>query len=246
MVLAAATAVALAAAHAPAHARLMSCVKTTDPTARAAVFEGSMRAWRHSKRLELRFRLQSRTPQDPVWRTVRAPGFGRWQSSDPGVRRFVYDKRVEGLAAPASYRVVVRFRWRNPKGRIVGHAQRTSGACREPDPRPNLVVRKLLVYRLGPARARYVAVVANTGRTAADAFAVRFDRAAVQLGEAFGAPLAPGHTARVHVDAAACRPGDALDAVVDPDGLIDEHNEADNRRQIACVYTPAGSKAHLH
>jgi CARDB len=244
MVLAAA-AVALAAAHAPAHARLTSCVKTTDPSARVAVFEGSMHAWRHSVRLQLRFRLQSRTPQDAAWRTVRAPGFGRWQSSERGVRRFVYDKRVEGLAAPASYRVVVRFRWRDAHGRIVGRAQRISRTCHEPDPRPNLVVRKLLVYRLGPARARYVAVVANTGRTAADAFAVRFDRAAVSLGQAFGAPLAPGQTVRVHLDAAACRAGDVLDAVVDPDGLIDEHNEADNRRQLSCVYTPAGSKARL-
>jgi hypothetical protein len=246
MILAAAAAIALAAAHAPAHARLMSCAKSTDPGARVAVFEGAMGTWRHSERLQLRFRLQSRTPQDPVWRTVRAPGFGRWQSSDPGVRRFVYDKRVENLAAPASYRVVVRFRWRNAHGRIVGHAQRTSGTCHEPDPRPNLVVRKLLVYRAPQGRARYVAVVANTGRTAADAFAVRFDRGAVALGEAFGAPLAPGRTVRVHLDAAACRPGEPLDAVVDPDGLIDEHNETDNRRQIACAFTATGSKAHLH
>src|SRR5690349_15364388 len=109
MVLAAAAAVAAAGAHAPAHARLMSCAKSTDPTARVAVFEGSMGAWRQSQRLQLRFRLQSRNPQDPVWRTVHADGFGRWQTSEAGVRRFVYDKRVEGLAAPASYRVVVRF-----------------------------------------------------------------------------------------------------------------------------------------
>src|SRR3954469_9229320 len=146
MVLAAAAALAFAASHAPAHARLMSCTKSTDASGRVAVFEGSMRAWRRSERLQLRFRLQSRTPQDPVWRTVRAPGFGRWQTSDAGVRRFVYDKRVERLAAPASYRVVVRFRWRNSRGRIVGRAERISPVCREPDPRPNLVVRKLLVY----------------------------------------------------------------------------------------------------
>ena len=50
----------------------------------------------------------------------------------------------------------------------------------------------------------------------------------------------------MHLDAAACKAGDVLDAVVDPDGLIDEHSEADNRRQTSCVYTPAGSKAHLH
>src|SRR5690349_1474182 len=113
MVLAAVAAVAFAAHAAPAHARLTSCAKSTDPTARMAVFEGSMRAWRHSERLQLRFRLQSRTPQDTAWQTVRAAGFGRWQTSKAGVRGFVYDKRVEGLAAPASYRVVVRFRWRD-------------------------------------------------------------------------------------------------------------------------------------
>jgi CARDB len=246
MVLATAAALAFAAHAAPAHARLMSCAKSTDPSARVAVFEGSMRAWRHSQRLQLRFRLQSRTPQDPVWRTVHAPGFDRWQTSDAGVRQFVYDKRVERLEAPASYRVVVRFRWRNARGRIVGHAQHISRTCREPDPRPNLVVRKLLVYRLSKTKARYVAVVANTGRTAADAFAVRFDRVGLQFGEVFGAPLAPGHSARVHVDAAACRPGDALNAVADPDGLIDEHNETDNRLQVPCAYTATGSKAHLH
>jgi CARDB len=246
MVLAAAAALAFAAHAAPAHARLTRCAKSTDPSARAAVFEGSMRAWRGSQRLQLRFRLQSRTPQDPVWRAVRAPGFGRWQSSDAGVRRFVYDKRVERLAAPASYRVVVRFRWRDARGRIVGRAQRISGACREPDPRPNLVVRKLLVYRLPAARARYVAVIANTGRTPADAFAVRLDREGLQLGEVFGGPVAPGHTARVHVDGPACRAGDVLGAVADPDGLIDEHAETDNRLQVPCAYTPAGSQGHLH
>jgi hypothetical protein len=128
----------------------------------------------------------------------------------------------------------------------VGHAERTSSTCREPDPRPNLVVRKLLVYRLSKTRARYAAVIANTGRTAADAFAVRFHRAGLALGDVFGVPLAPGHTERVHVDAAACRPGELLDAVADPDALIDEHSETDNRLQVPCAYTPAGSKGHLH
>src|SRR3954469_19476842 len=76
MVLAAAAALAFAAHAAPAHARLTRCAKSTDAGARVAVFEGSMRAWRGSQRLQLRFRLQSRTPQDPVWRAVRGPGVG--------------------------------------------------------------------------------------------------------------------------------------------------------------------------
>jgi hypothetical protein len=238
-----ALAAAVAVHPAPARAVTPTCAKSTDATARAAVFEGSMRAWRHSVRLQMRFRLQARTPDDPVWRAIAAPGFGTWQSAAAGVRRFVYDKRVERLIAPASYRVVLRFRWLDRRGRVVGRARRISAACRQPDPRPDLVVRQLLVTDAGPGRAGYVAVVANTGRTTAGAFGVSFEAVGTPFGELEAAPLAPGATVRVPVEGPACTPGEALAAVVDPEGLVDESDEADNELDTICAYPPA-SRAH--
>jgi hypothetical protein len=231
-------AVAAAAGHpAPAHVVVTSCQKSTDVAARSATFEGRMRAWRHSARLQMRFRLQAHTPEDPVWRGVDVEGFGVWQSAAVGVRRFVYDKRVEQLLAPAGYRVVVRFRWLDARGHIVGRAKRTSAPCREPDPRPNLVIRSLRATRTGKNTAHYVAVVANTGRTTAPAFGVRFDAAGLPFASSSAAALAPGATVRVPVDGPACTPGESIDVVVDPDGLIDERNEADDELTTACAYT---------
>jgi hypothetical protein len=238
---------AVAASHAPAHAVLQTCDKSTDVEARAAVFQGSMRTWRHSARLQMRFRLQARTPEDPEWRRIDAPGFGPWQSADPGVRRFVYDKRVEGLLAPASYRAVLRFRWLDAHGHTVGHARRTTRSCRQPDPRPNLTVRQLLVNRVGRGTARYVAVVANTGRTAVDAFAVRFLAGGTTVGEAPAGPLEPGDTARVTLDGGACTPGEPLAAIADPAGVVDERNETDNELDSTCAYgSPGARRSHLH
>jgi hypothetical protein len=236
-------ALALAAHPAPARAVVASCAKSTDVAARAAVFEGSMRAWRHSVRLQMSFRLQAQTPADPAWRAIAAPGFGPWMSAAPGVRRYVYDKRIERLLAPAAYRVVLRFRWLDRRGRVVGRARRVSPACRQPDPRPNLLVRQLLVSRTAPGRAHYVAVVANTGRTTAGAFTVRFDAAGTPFAALSAAPLAPGRTVRVPVDGPACTTGEALAAVADSDGLVDESNEADNELDSVCAY-PAAAQGH--
>lgn len=240
-------ALAFAAHPAPARAVVTSCAKTTDVAARAVVFEGSMRAWRHSVRLQMRFRLQGRMPDDPVWRGIAAPGFGPWVSAAPGVRRYVYDKRIERLLAPAAYRVVVRFRWLDQRGHVVGRARRVSPPCRQPDPRPNLLVRRLLVIPTVAGRARYVAVVANTGRTAAGVFTVRFDAAGTTFAEKPAALLAPGATARVSVEGPSCTTGEALAAVADPDGLVDESNEADNELDTVCASAPADRRTtHLH
>jgi CARDB len=228
---------ALAVAHpAPAKAVVTSCQKSTDAAARVAVFEGRMRGWRHSAKLQMRFRLQALTPDAPTWRAVDAPGFDQWQSAAPGVRRFIYDKRVERLLAPASYRVVVRFRWLDAHGKIVGRAKRVSAGCHEPDPRPNLVVRQLEIFRTTTG-ARYVAVVANTGRTAADAFDVRFLTNATPFADVSAGALAPGATERVAATGARCTPGEPLSVVADPDGLIEEHDEADNELDTSCSYT---------
>lgn len=240
-------AVALAANPAPARAVVASCVKSTDANARAAVFEGSMRAWRRSARLQMRFRLQAETPDDPVWRAISAPGFGPWVSAATGVRRYIYDKRVEGLLAPAAYRAVVNFRWLDRRGRVIGRARRISAACREPDPRPNLVVQQLQISRTNPGRARYVAVVANTGRTTTGAFTVRFAAAGTPFGDLGAAPLAPGATVRVPVAGPACTPGEALATVVDPDNLVDESDESDNELDSVCAYAAgSGAAVHLH
>ena len=136
-------AAALALGAAPAHAassgvKLIGCESSLDPAGRAATFEGRMRTKKSARRLQMRFTLQTRTREEPRWRTLPAAGFGKWLTSDPGVGRYVYTKRVVSLAAPGWYRTTVRFRWLDADGDRVASSRSTSPTCRQSDLRPNL------------------------------------------------------------------------------------------------------------
>jgi hypothetical protein len=238
LLLAVATPAAPAAPSVPrsaAKAVLDACERGSGELDRAAVFEGQMRSLRRSSRMQMRFTLQARTPDTMRWSAVAAPGFGSWVSSAPGTSRYVYTKRVEGLLAPAHYRVRLRFRWLDGAGRVIASARRASRACRQPDPRPNLVVSSLAVRPVArPGRARYVAFVRNTGRSTADPTELRF--AFDDLAPRFAPVLAlqPGEGVEVSVEGPMCTEGEPVDADADAGEAVDERDETDNRFTRLC------------
>ena len=226
---------ASAGAAAPGRAALVSCERGLEEDERAGVFEGRMSAVPGATRMQMRFALQMRRSDLERWAAVSASGFDAWVSANPGTRRYVYTKRVERLLAPASYRTVVRFRWLDPGGGVVAKARAVSGACRQPDPRPNLVVRDITVQPAAdPARRSYLVLVRNSGRSAAAPSAVTLAVGGRALQPAEAPELQPGGTAVVAFDGPACRPGDALAAAVDARDALDEHAEDDNALSLPC------------
>src|SRR4051794_27476850 len=218
-----------------AKAVLGACERGDDELDRAAVFEGQMRTLPGAARMQMRFTLQARTPESPRWSAVAAPGFGTWASSAPGTARYVYTKRVEALLAPATYRVQLRFRWLTAGGRVLAATRRSSRACNQPDPRPNLVVTSLAIEPAAKAgRSRYVALVRNTGRSAAGASSVRVALGGTALPFAAVAPLAPGGSVLVAVEGPACTEAAPVDADADAGEAVDESDEADNRFTRLC------------
>jgi hypothetical protein len=192
-----------------------------------ATFEGRVTALRGATRAQLRFTLQARTPDDPVWATVDAPGFGSWITA-PKVARYLYDKTVEKLAAPGSYRAVIQFRWRDAQGHTVRSEHATTRVCSQPDPRPDLVVHSL------KGGAHYVAVVGNDGRGDAGPFTVAFLRNGVQLGTVDVPGLAAGRQTSVLLDAPACSSGDQIAAQADSSDVVDEADEDGNVLSVTC------------
>src|SRR4051794_6166010 len=144
------TAAADAASTGYGKALLVNC----DRDAHVAMFQGQVSAFRKT-RMQLRFTLQVSTPDAPRFRRVAADGFDEWITA-PVVRRYTYDKTVEGLLVPASYRIVVSFRWRDARGRTVRSERAISPVCKQPDLRPDLALRDVRHDRDG-----YVAVVVN-------------------------------------------------------------------------------------
>jgi CARDB len=216
------------AAAGPSSAVLLACEHGVDP---AAEFEARMGTVPGADRMRMRFTLQVATPAKPAYRRVAAPGYGTWTTADPGTTRYVYTRRVEDLVGPASYRVLVRFRWLDAADRVIARDRRYSRPCRQPDPRPNLVVRGLTIERTDdPAERRYVAVVRNAGRGPAGAFEV----AVGELPPVTTASLGPGRERTVEVVGPACEAGATVIAVADPGDMVDERSELDNELAADC------------
>jgi hypothetical protein len=231
-----AVAAALLAA-APAHASSAGSVAVTrcDKSAHTVIFEGRISAIRHAAKMQMRFTLQTRTAEVLTWSKVNAAGFGVWITAPRGFSRYLYDKTVENLVAPASYRAVVDFRWRAASGHVLRRSRSASGVCKQPDPRPNLAVARVAVQPAAVAgRRRYVATILNAGRGDAGPFDVDFTLDGKLLGTVTLDRLAPGKQRSVFITATACTPGQEVTAVADARAAVDESDEADDTLSTLC------------
>jgi hypothetical protein len=236
-VLIAAVVLAVLAPAAGAHARpkARAIVASCDRTEQAAVFVGRIDAVPGAVRMQMRFRLEISTPDEPAWSRVAVPGFSSWVTSDPNRSRYVYEKRVEALLAPAAYRVQLRFRWLDTRGAVVRSATARSRTCRQPDPRPDLRVPELTAATDGGG-PRFDLVVRNLGRGAADAstVALRFPdgttlRASVP-------PMVAAGREDVFLSGPRCPPGETVEVTADADDVVDEADE-DNVAELPCPAT---------
>lgn len=210
------------------NATLETCETSPMPVGRVASFVGSMPAIDGADRMQMRFELQRRRPEERLWRPVRGvQGFDVWESAMTGRAGFVFHKRVDGLQVPAAYRTRVRFRWYGADGTLVRATWRRTPACYEPDLRPDLVARSLrAVLDARPALAVYTLVVRNDGASPAGAFTVR-----VAGGVSEVAALAAGSEIDVTVLAPVCPPAATVLAIVDADRRVDEADERNGLRR---------------
>jgi hypothetical protein len=234
--LALAPAPAAHAAEPAARLVMTACTTGLDPQDRTVTYEGRMRRLPGTRRMQMRFALQVRARAATKWTGVKGPGLNAWVTSNDGVARYSFSKHIENLGAPASYRVIVRFRWLDAHARKIDDQLITSKTCRQPDLRPDLTAKRIDVEKVGdPARRRYVVVVRNDGATAAAAFDVALDLpAGAPLADQRVVDLGPGATTLVAFEGPRCNPGDMLAATVDPGGLVAEADEGDNALVVPC------------
>ena len=212
---------ASAAAAGPASVSLTACT----PKERTAAFEARMDQISGAVRMKLRYTLEARKP-GRLWRRVAAPELGGWRTASAATTRYISERRVTQLVGPSYYRALVRFRWIDADGDVVARAKSRSHACWQPDHRPNIKLRELSFEGEGS----YVALVANTGRTATGAFDLEITGLpSIVVGE-----LAPGEERLIEATGPACAPGTPVTATADPLDLVDERNERDNAVTRRC------------
>jgi hypothetical protein len=115
-------------------ATLEGCVTASDPEERGATFAGEMATIPGSAKMEMRIDVLERMPRELVFHSLVAPGLGVWRISAPGVKTYKYLKEITNLAAPASYRAVVRFRWVNAKGHTIKSLEARTPRCTQTAP----------------------------------------------------------------------------------------------------------------
>ena len=115
----------------PVTASLEQCVSASEQEARSATFSGEMSLVPGATRMEMRIDLLERGSEEESYRRVTAMGLGVWRLSTPGVKSFRYLHQVTNLAAPASYRGAVHFRWLNAHGRDVADAELRTKPCEQ-------------------------------------------------------------------------------------------------------------------
>ncbi len=117
-----------------ASATLQQCLTAEAQAERSATFAGEINAIPGSTRMEMRIEVLERTPAEPAYHAVSAPGLRVWSSSAPGVKTYKNLNKVTNLAAPAFYRAAVRFRWFNAKGKLLKTALLRTRRCEQPAP----------------------------------------------------------------------------------------------------------------
>jgi hypothetical protein len=207
-----------------ANAVLLTC----DRDVHEATFEGQVAQVRKGAKMQLRFTLQAATPDAPKFRKISADGFGQWITAPSSARRYTYDKTVQALLVPASYRVAIDFRWRSGS-KTIRSERRLSPVCRQPDLRPDLLLRNVRADRDG-----YVAVVVNRGKQPAGAFDVDFQRNGKSVGSTRVTGVAPGQVVNVFLPGPRCGEGEALTAVVDSRSEVDEADEDNDSFKASC------------
>ncbi|HEY1835130.1 MAG TPA: hypothetical protein VGG08_11890 [Solirubrobacteraceae bacterium] len=129
---AAATDVPSTPATKPASASLEQCITSTEQAGRSATFAGEMTVVPGSAKMQMRVDVLERGADELAFHDIASPGLGVWRTAAPGVKVFKYLKQVTNLAAPASYRGDVRFRWLNGKGKTIKVAEMRTSKCQQP------------------------------------------------------------------------------------------------------------------
>jgi hypothetical protein len=236
------SAVAGASAAAPrARLRNLICQKALDPPARAVSITAVMRPLVGTQKLEMKFELLSRLPGSATLTQLSGTGLGTWIAPDNATlgRRpgdvWIVHHPVADLSAPAAYRFRVAFRWLGSHGRILGSATRTTGPCRQPELRPDLLVQSFTVQPVAghPRIDDYVAKIRNGWATAAGPFDVEFTDATKAKSVTIKR-LGPHTTRKLQFIGLACVSTAPPSLTIDPQGQVDDYNRANNTAVAVC------------
>jgi hypothetical protein len=242
---------ATTASGAPPRAQLhaFACHRALDPPDRSIAVTAVMRPLPGTQHLSLRFDLLMSEGASMPQKVIRSGDLGVWITpTNPTLGQLPGDvwnlqKSVVELAAPASYRFRVEFRWTGAHGRVLGSTVLYSGRCRQRELRPDLLVSSIAVTAIpnNPNKDLYTALIANAGNSAAGPFDVLFAPADGSAPKTHTVALLAAHASRTEAFVGPlCTAASAPTITVDSAREVDDLNRANNALTATC---PASGSA---
>jgi hypothetical protein len=223
--------------------RGFSCQKAMDPVNRSVAVNVVMRPLSSTQHMAIKIDLLVSHGSGTVAKPLRAGDLGQWiHPPDPTLGQLPGDvwtlqKPVVALRAPAVYRFRVRFRWEGGHNAILGTATRYSRRCVQPELRPDLQLRSIMVSPVPnhPDRNVYTAQIVNSGNSAAGPFDVLFAPSDNSTAMTRTVSLLRAHSAQTETfTGPVCSAGAAPTITADSAHQVDDLNRANNALTAAC------------
>jgi hypothetical protein len=224
------------------------CQRALDPGARSVSVTAVMRPVSGTVMMQVKFQLLRRTKPGRRFTQVSGHNLGTWLSPvNPTLGQrpgdvWIVNHPVVDLAAPATYRFRVSFRWIGAHGHVLSTVSRNSRDCYQPELRPDLVVQSITpeAVAVNSVNERFYAVIRNRGATGAGMFEVQFTDGQV-VRTASVTSLASGATTHETFIGPVCAAGGSVTVVADPLDMVDDYDRANNTLTLVCTASAVGS-----
>jgi hypothetical protein len=217
-------------------ATLSACVSAATAAQSSATFSAQMSAVPGTRSMEISFDLYERTSAAEPYAPVSAPGFGVWQSSNPGIASFTANENVVDLPVPGAFRAVVDYRWLSRHARVIRRDQRVTPVCAITGAVSDLSITRIARVPGSPLNPNelFKVTIRNRGELAAGAFAVTLSDAGAALPQLSVAGLAAGTSTTLEFSGPRCSAGAAITAQIEPSGATTEPASPDHTVTTPC------------
>jgi hypothetical protein len=218
------------------------CRRALLPAGRRIAITAVMRPVNGTVRMEMMFVLERERQPGRRFMAVRGRGLGVWvHPQDPTLGQrpgdlWKFDQKVTDLSAPADYRFRVRFRWLDSDRRPLASAVELGPQCREPELRPDLLVRSITVTPVAGARNEdgYAVAVRNRGLNGAGSFELALELPSLPGQVASVAYVGPHATVTETLTGPACIHGRPVTVVVDPKHAVPDYDRTNDTLTVRC------------
>lgn len=225
-------------ASAPATVSITKCASSPVLANRRFFVQAHMLPVTGTQTMQLRFRFFMKRAGEAETEVKVEGSVGYWEPavSAKTTKNWIFNKQVDSLPAPGSFRMEVDFQWNGAGSKVVKRQTIRTGGCTQTDLRPDLSITGVTTTAAaGGVNAYYDVSVANVGKGTALASKLVLTVLSPYARVEVNTPsIKAGETKIVRVTGPRCDVGGSALIEVDQGNLLGEASISNNGRAAGC------------